>query len=122
LAHSPNTLKEAKVRQKSNLKKILILYLGYNDTVKKPSHASVPLKRVSEGVLCYCYGLLMLIFLNRLVWSTIYSNSLKKRQNKAETTTGCPCPQVLAGVKPAWSKLIPGDRQLQVGSYLLIKT
>ncbi len=43
LAHSPNTLKEAKF-DKIKKFKILILYLGYNDLAKQPSHATVPLK------------------------------------------------------------------------------
>jgi hypothetical protein len=54
LAHSPNTLKEAKARQKSNLKKILILYLGYIDMVKKSSHATVPLKKTTPLLYTSC--------------------------------------------------------------------
>ncbi len=42
LSHSPNTLKETKIRQKEKIK-IFILYLGYIDMVKKPSHATLSL-------------------------------------------------------------------------------
>jgi hypothetical protein len=47
-AHSPNSLNEDKVRHKSDIFKILILYLGYNYIGKKPSRATVLLKVVTN--------------------------------------------------------------------------
>jgi hypothetical protein len=44
LAHSPNTLKEAKVRKKKLKSLSYILYLGYNDMVKKTISRYRPFK------------------------------------------------------------------------------
>ena len=47
LAHSPKTLNVAKVGRKK-LKSLSYRYFGYNGMVKKPSHATFPLKRETE--------------------------------------------------------------------------
>ncbi len=44
MAHSSKTINEAKVGQNLKKFKFLILYLGYNDMVKKTSYAAAPLK------------------------------------------------------------------------------
>ncbi len=52
--------------------KILILYLGYNDMVKKPSHATVPLKTVEWTNFLYDYSIKASQQVNNFKWKYVF--------------------------------------------------